>query len=55
MVVAVGTTASVVALSVGAAREIASSSGHLSEQAATLLATALGALVGALAAYLGGH
>lgn len=53
LVIASAVGLSVVALSIGAAVTEARALTHVSEQASTLLATTLGALVGALSAYLG--
>lgn len=53
LVVAVAAALAVTVLAVGAAVEIASPTGHLSEQASSVLSTAIGALIGATAARIG--
>lgn len=55
VIVAIGGAGSLLALAIGAAWEIASPTGHLSAEASTVLSTALGAGIGAIAAYLGGQ
>ena len=54
-VLVIGTAVAIVALAIGAAWTEASNNGHVSDQAATLLSTVLGAAVGAIATYLGGR
>ena len=53
VILAIGIVASIVALGVAAAIAEASSNLALSEPTATLLSTTLGAIVGAVATYLG--
>lgn len=54
MIVGTGGSIALVALALGAAFEIASPSAKLSTAASSLLSTALGAGIGAIATYLGG-
>ena len=54
VILALGAGLSLLALSMGAAFEIADRSGHLSDHAAAVLSTALGAAIGAVAANVGG-
>lgn len=53
IILAIGATGAVVALAIAAAIAEASNHLNLSEAATSLLSTALGALIGAVATYLG--